>query len=276
MSPENETRAGRAEGGPGAIDPSWQEQSGPSKTRGPDGAPPDDEISRAIDASKAERESAKRKDRGVPPPIVEAPKRFAGIAEVGLGWLLLPRAVVCGDPNTECERGDTTPTIEIWNLVRLPIGFAFGAGLTLGLIPTADVPPDNPPGVDRTHRRGYMTIEGIARYYPFQGETLEGWVGLGPGLVVVSDNFSSRAGLSENAYVGNPGVTLFTEGLSVMAAVGLSISLTEHWYLGAGLRGGVWRVPDTPAVSPLGDEASITGTNGVIYGGLSIAFRTKL
>jgi hypothetical protein len=188
----------------------------------------------------------------------------------------LPRAVVCGDPNTECERGDTTPTVEVWNLVRLPIGFAFGAGLTLGLIPTADVAPNNPPGVERTHRRGYMTIEGIARYYPFQGETVEGWVGLGPGLVVVSDNFSSRAGLSENAYVGNPGVTLFTEGLSVLAALGVSVSLTEHWYVGGGLRGGVWRVPDTPARSPLGDEASITGTNGVVYGGLSIAFRTKL
>jgi hypothetical protein len=93
---------------------------------------------------------------------------------------------------------------------------------------------------------------------------------------VVSDNFSSRAGLSENAYVGNPGVTLFTEGLSLLAAVGFSVSLTEHWYVGGGLRGGVWRVPDNPVRSPLGDEASITGTNGVIYGGLSVAFRTKL
>jgi hypothetical protein len=211
-----------------------------------------------------------------PPLAVEPPKRLSGIAEVGIGWLLLPNAVVCGAPSAGCSRGDTTPTVDVWNLVRLPIGLAFGAGLSLGLIPTADVPQDNPPGVERDHKRGYMTIEGLFRYYPWQGKSFEGWVGIGPGLVIVSDTYSSRAGVDENAYVGNPGVTLRTEGLSVLAALGANLELTEHWYLGATARGGVWRVPDTPAMSPLGDEASLTGTNIVAYAGINVAFRSKL
>jgi hypothetical protein len=210
------------------------------------------------------------------PIVLETPTRLAGIAEVSLGWLTLPRAVVCGPADANCERGDTTPAVEIWNLVRIPAGFAFGAGLTLGLIPTTDVPTDNPPGVDRTHKRAYMTIEGMIRYYPFKEKRFEGWVGAGPGIVIVSDTFASRLGLDENAYVGNPGVTLRTEGLSALAALGFSFALTDHWYLGGGARGGVWHVPEEPAVSPFGDEASLKGSNYVLSAGLSVAFRTKL
>lgn len=263
VSREREMRAGRARaeaGGGASIATEGATTSAPATAEG-----------RRASSGRTIREES---EKGVIP--IEAPKRFDGIAEVGVGWLLLPNAVVCGGPDAGCSRGDTTPTVDIWNLVRLPVGLAFGAGLSLGLIPTADVPQDNPPGIERDHKRGYMTIEGLFRYYPFQGKTFEGWLGLGPGLVIVSDTFSSRQGLDENAYVGNPGVTLRTEGLTVLAALGASIELTEHWYLGATLRGGIWRVPSTPATSPLGDEASLTGTNTVAYAGINVAFRSKL
>src|SRR5690606_1598589 len=75
----------------------------------------------------------------------EPPDRVTGIAQLGIGCLTLPRALVCGEGGA-CRRGDTTPYVDLWNLVRLDFGLAFGAGITLGLIPTTDAPRDNPPG----------------------------------------------------------------------------------------------------------------------------------
>jgi hypothetical protein len=112
-------------------------------------------------------------------------------------------------------------------LVRLDIGFAFGAGITLGLIPTTDAPRDDPPGITRSHRRGYMTIETLARYYAWQTHNVEGWIGAGGGLVVVSDTFVSDEDRDQTAFVGTPGVTLRTEGLSLLAGAGVSIVLSE-------------------------------------------------
>lgn len=206
---------------------------------------------------------------------IPAPNRITGIAQVGIGWLTLPSALVCGERN-QCREGDTTPFVEAWNLVRLDYGFAFGAGITLGLIPTTDAPRNDPPGITRNHRRGYMTIEPLVRYYPWRTPGVEAWIGAGAGLVIVSDRFVPEQGTTENAFVGTPGTTLRTEGLSVLFGLGVSMVLTDSWTLGFTGRAGFWRLPDEPATSPLGDEASLSGSNTVIYAGISLAFQQIL
>lgn len=208
------------------------------------------------------------------PEKIEAPDRVTGIAELGLGWLTLPRALVCGEGNA-CRRGDTTPLVEIWNLLRLDFGLAFGAGVGLGLVPTTDAPRENPPGIERNHRRGYMTIESMVRYYPWLTGDVEGWVGVGGGLVIVSDRFVPDRE-QRYAFVGTPGVTLRTEGLSLFGALGASVVLSEYWTLGFVGRAGIWRLPDEPARSPFNDEASLSGTNTIVYAGISVAFQQIL
>jgi hypothetical protein len=210
-------------------------------------------------------------EQGKIPP----PDRIIGIAQVGIGWLTLPRALVCGEGNV-CRQGDTTPFVEAWNLVRLDYGFAFGAGITLGLIPTTDAPREDPPGIERSHRRGYMTIEPLVRYYPWRTPEVEGWVGAGAGLVIVSDRFVSNDADQRYAFVGTPGTTLRTEGLSLLAGFGVSVVLSEAWTLGFTGRAGMWRLPRTPETSPFGDEASLSGSNSVIYAGISLAFQQVL
>ncbi len=212
-----------------------------------------------------------------PPPEVQAPTRLMGTAEVGVGWLTLPAAEVCVvEPVARCRTGDTTPLFEVWNFVRLDLGLAFGAGITLGLFPTTNAPSADPPGVNRTQRRGYMTIESMARYYPYATRNVEAWVGAGVGLVIVSDSFESEQGTGDQAFVGTPGVILRTEGLSVLGGLGVAASLSEHWFVGGTARLGRWYLPDSPTMSPLGDVASLTGANTFLYAGLNISFRSRL
>lgn len=214
-------------------------------------------------------------DRAVLNPFdLPPPERVMGMAELSLGWLVLPAASVCGDQG--CTQGDSSPLIEVWNLVRVDRRFALGGGVTLGLFPTTVTPIDDSSGINRQHTRGYLTIEGIGRYYPFAHGSFEGWIGPGLGLVVMSDSFASADGLSGDSYVGSPGVTLRSEGLSVFGAGGVAWLLGKHFQLGASARVGAWQLPDVPARSPLGDVASINGTTVFFSAGLSAALRAEL
>jgi len=202
--------------------------------------------------------------------------RLNGMAEVGLGWLLLPGANVCAEPSFACSEGDSSLDVEAWQLFRVRRSFAAGAGIALGLTPTTDAPREDPPGVSRDHARRYLTVEAIARYYPINAETWEAWVGLTSGLVVVSDRFESTAGQSDKALVGPRGVTIRTEGYTVGLAVGGAYLLSPNWALGASLRYGSWFLPETPARSPFGDEASLRGQNNVFSAALTLAYRVPL
>lgn len=206
-----------------------------------------------------------------------ARERLSGMAEFGLGWLLLPGANVCVEPSVAgCSQGDSSLSLEAWQLFRVRRSFAAGAGMVLGLTPTTDAPREDPPGVSRDHARRYFTIEATARYYPITTDTLEGWAGLTGGLVVVSDRFESTEGQSQYELIGPRGVTIRTEGFTVGLAVGAAYLLGSHWSLGASLRYGSWFLPETPAKSPFGDEASLRGQNNVLSAGLSVAYRVPL
>lgn len=207
----------------------------------------------------------------------------AGIAEFGVGWLTLPAAEVCVEPD-QCERGDTTPQVDAWQFFRLNVDFAVGAGITLGLLPTRDSPPVDPPGVERSHTRQYFMFETMARYYPYVGETSEVWVGLATGLTVVKDSYVTDTN-ETYATVGTPGVTVQTEGFTVGFGVGAAFALAPSWSIGGALRFGSWFLPEEAKRGPFDNEdegaigrtrATLTGRNSVVSLGLSIAYRTNL
>ncbi len=201
--------------------------------------------------------------------------RSEGMAELGLGWLVLPGAKVCSAPKT-CKNGDSSPMIEVWPLVRPTQRFAVGAGISLGLIPTSDAPRQDPPGVVRSHSRGYLTVESIGRYYPIVGDRIEAWAGLTVGFVAVSDTFQSKSGLTDKALVGPRGVTIRTEGYTVGLAIGGSYRLSPRWSIGTTLRYGAWFLPGKPATDPLGDQASLVGRNNMFSLSLDVAYRSPL
>jgi hypothetical protein len=204
--------------------------------------------------------------------------RPVGMAEGGVGVLTLPAAEVCVERSTGCKQGDVSFAVEAWQLYRPKLRWAFGAGLLLGLIPTATPPRQDqePPGVERDHTRSYMTVEGMVRYYPYVGEHLEVWVGAIGGLVVVSDRFTVSGDLDERALAGSRGVTIRTEGGSLGAGVGFAYELTRRWAFVGNLRYAEWFLPRVPAKDPLGTEASLAGRNAVFSLAFGIAYRVDL
>jgi hypothetical protein len=217
-----------------------------------------------------------------PPHSLGSPTGFAamdgptGIAEAGVGWLTLPGADVCIERRTGCSKGDTSLALDLWQLYRQSSRFALGAGILLALIPTTDAPKQDPEGVERDHTRRYFTVEGMLRYYPYVGDTVEWWVGATGGLVVVSDRFVVADAEDDRALLGPRGVTVRTEGGTIGLAGGPVLALAPHWSLGLNLRYAHWFLPNEPARDPLGSEASLTGSNAVFSIGVSIAFRTAL
>jgi hypothetical protein len=237
----------------------------------------------ALVASAAPARAQIAEGRAHPGGLAASVDRPVGIAEFGVGWLTLPGAQVCGGITEEsCNRGDTSLALEGWQLFRPNLRFAFGAGLTLALVPTTDAPRENPkpvegePQVERDHSRGYLTIEGITRYYPFVGESLEAWVGVTGGLLVLSDTFDTKSSRFDKAYVGGRGVTIRSEGYSIGLAAGMAYALAPNWSLGSTLRYGNWFLPDEAEADSIGDHASLTGRNTMFSLAFNIAYRIAL
>lgn len=225
--------------------------------------------------TKAESERA----RASAGSLADAAARPTGTAEFGLGWLTLPGADVCVTRiPLGCSRGDSSLVLEAWQMFRVAPAVAVGAGLTLGLTPTAA--PERSAetaGIHRHHRRRYLTIETMGRYYPYVGDAYEAWVGATAGMVVVSDTYSTIAVPPDDRdLVGPKGVTIRTEGFSLGAAVGGAYQLSPNWLVGANLRFDRWLLPTSPARDPLGDEASLVGGNSVFVVAVNLGCRVPL
>jgi hypothetical protein len=204
---------------------------------------------------------------------------ITGTAEFGLGWLSLPGADVCVTRiPLGCSRGDSSLVLEAWQMFRVAHRVGVGAGLTLGLTPTAA--PERSAviaDIHRHHTRRYLTIETMGRYYPYVGRAYEVWVGATAGMVVVSDAYSTIAVPPDDRdLVGPKGVIIRTEGFSLGAAVGGAYQLSSNWLLGASLRFDSWFLPTSPARDPLGDEASLVGRNSVFVVAVSLGCRVPL
>jgi hypothetical protein len=204
---------------------------------------------------------------------------FHGKAEVGLGLLGLPTAKLCSNRLVlplGCKRGDVSPILELWQLFRPSPLFAVGAGITIGLFPITDAPSIEVPGVMRDHRRGYLTAEGIARYYWLHGPIWESWVGITGGMVVISDTFATNNNVTDRAYIGPRGITIRTEGYTLGFATGVTRALSEAWTIGATIRYGLWSLPTIPARDTFGDGASLTGREATFVIGINVGYRLKL
>jgi hypothetical protein len=199
-----------------------------------------------------------------------------GIIEGGVGILTLPAAEVCVERNLGCKQGDLSFALETWQLYRANVRLAFGAGLVLGLIPTAQPPHEDPEGIERDQTRSYFAVEGTLRYYPVVLQTLEWWAGITGGMVVVSDRFQVVAERDDRALLGPRGVTIRTEGGSLGVATGLAYELAPHWSFTGTARWAQWFLPQKPARDPLGSEASLTGRNTVISVAVGVAYRIPL
>jgi len=199
-----------------------------------------------------------------------------GIIEGGAGILTLPAAEVCVERSSGCKEGDLSFAAETWQLFRGNVKFAFGAGIVLGLIPTAHPPHDDPEGIERDQTRSYLTFEGTIRYYPIVLREVEWWIGLTGGMVVVDDRFQVVTERDDRALLGPRGVTIRTEGGSLGFATGLAYELGPNWSLTGTLRYAEWFLPNTPAHDSFGDEASLTGPNEVVTLAFGIAYRLAL
>jgi hypothetical protein len=205
----------------------------------------------------------------------EAMTRPMGMAEGNLSVLTLPGAEVCVQRSTGCKHGDVVFGLEGWEFYRWNQRWAFGAGVMLGLLPTA-YPKSPPEVVPRDHTRSYFSFEGMLRYYPYIGDRYEVWFGPSGGLVVVSDRFQEIDGNDDRALSGPQGVTLRTEGGSIGLAGGVARQLGEHVSLTGSLRVSQWFLRFTPERDPLGASASLTGSNTAIMLGVGISYRGSL
>lgn len=210
-------------------------------------------------------------------PSADELARLTAMAELGIGALSLPAATVCTDRTTgKCKQGDTSLMLDAWQLLRTSRRFAAGAGVTLGLFPTADVPLNDTPSVSRDHKRSYFVAEALVRGYFYSSPEWEFWGGITSGLVVISDTYSSKEALTDRVLQGPRGVTTRTEGLTLGCALGISRPILGDWSLGASIRYGLWSLPKVPERSPFGDEASLTGRNSMFLLGLSIGYKLNI
>jgi hypothetical protein len=200
--------------------------------------------------------------------------RLTSMAELGIGALTLPAATVCTDRTTgKCKQGDTSLMLEAWQLLRTSRRFAAGAGITLGLFPTADVPLNDTPTVSRDHKRSYFVLEATLRGYFYSSPAWELWGGANGGLAVISDTYASKEALTGRVLQGPSGVTTRTEGLTLGGALGVSRPILGDWSVGASFRYGLWFLPKQPARNPFGDEASLTGRNSMFLLGVSVGYK---
>ncbi len=198
-----------------------------------------------------------------------------GMAEFGVGTLLLPDATVCTAEGAPCKRGDASLALSGWPLFRRG-QFAGGAGITMGLTSSTSTPANDSPDVPRAHLRRYLSAEATARYYLPIDERIDAWTGVTAGLGVVNDTFLSTRGLGDKAVVGPRGATILTEGFTCGIGLGAAYAIAENWRLGFQARGMLWFLPDTPATDTRMDLASLTGHVVALDLALTIGYRTRL
>lgn len=194
-----------------------------------------------------------------------------GAIEFGVGILALPDARVCGDGG--CDRGDISLEVDAWPLFRASPSFAVGAGITLALTPTQDVPQRNVP-IPREHSRRYFQAEGIGRYYLVHGQALEWWLGASTGLVVVSDNFRT-ASSQDLTLIGQDSANIATEGLTLGVASGVTFGVNDVLQIGGTLRLARWILPSSHESIAFGEEASLADRVTMLNLSLVVAYHGR-
>jgi len=142
--------------------------------------------------------------------------------------------------------------------------------------PTADDTYGGASGLSRTHSRSYLTIGGEVRYIPLHFRMAEAWIGLTAGALVVADRFSTNAGDAVPEILGTKQVTVRTEGASVGLQIGGDYLFGERTFIGIAARFNHWVLPASPACTPIGDCATLTGPVTELELGIRLGYRIPL
>jgi hypothetical protein len=207
------------------------------------------------------------------------------IAELEAGIIALPTAPISasqrgGDTGVpflaKVGSGDATINLGIHVLYRWNDMFAIGATGAFAPAPTADDQYGGNTQLPRTHARSYLFLGVEGRYYPAHYKFAEVYLGPTVGAVVVGDRFTTEAGDQVPTILGEPEVTVRTEGLAVGGQVGGNYYFSENWILGGALRAADWVLPTRPRCSSIGDCATLQGQVLVLQLGITIGYRLPL
>ena len=208
-------------------------------------------------------------------------RRRHTIAEFELGIIVLPNAPISAGqqggnlPILTVGHGDATANVGMHLLYRAGTDWAIGAGALFAPRPTADTTYGGASGLQRTHSRDYLWLGGEGRYIPLHLKTIEAWVGVAIGGVVVADRFETQT-TKVPPDLGNSQVTVRTEGLSVGVQAGGEWAIAERLVVGLTLRYDNWILPSNAGCTPIGDCATLTGTVTELELGLRLGYRIPL
>lgn len=204
------------------------------------------------------------------------------IAEIEGGIIALP-----GAPISASQRGGDTPIVGkighgdatvqtgIHVLYRFRRDWIVGAGAIFAPAPTADKQYGGLSSLSREHSRSYFFLGLEARYVPLRYKSIEGWVGVSGGGVVVADRFHTDAP-AVPPILGYPDVNLRSEGFGIGLQGGVTYYLSDSWIAGANLRGYEWVLPSNRECSPIGDCATLSGSVQAFELGITIGYRLPL
>lgn len=204
------------------------------------------------------------------------------IAEFEAGIIALPTAPISAGqsggatPFGTIGRGDATLQTGLHVLYRWNRMFAVGAGVLFSPLPTTDPEYGGLRGLPRTHARSYFFIGGEGRYIPLHYRSLEAWVGVSVGGVVIADRFTTNSGDAVAPIIGSKEVTIRTEGFAFGAQLGGTYYLSENWLAGANFRAYRWMLPDARRCSSIGDCATLSGNVEALELGITIGYRLPL
>jgi hypothetical protein len=211
-------------------------------------------------------------------PLVE---RAHTIAELEAGFIALPTAAISQGQQGgnvpilgQVGRGDATPMTGIHLMYRGGRDWEIGAGALFGPKPSAD-DKYGVGAIQRTHSRSYFTVGAEGRYVPLHFRSIEVWVGLTAGGVIVADRFTT-ATEAVPQILGSPTVTVRTEGFALGVETGLNWLFAERWVAGFAVRADRWILPSSPQCTPIRDCATLTGSVAAFEVGLQIGYRIPL
>jgi hypothetical protein len=208
-------------------------------------------------------------------------RRKNTIAELEIGFIALPTA-----PISQSQRGGNIPILTIGHgdatlsagmhlLYRGGRDWAIGAGALFAPHPTADTTYGGASGLQRTHSRDYLWMGGEGRYIPLHLRTIEAWVGIAAGGVVVADRYDTNT-VQVPSDLGTSEVTVRTEGFSLGLETGGEWAISASVILGFALRLNNWILPASEQCTPIGDCATLTGPVTEIEFGLRLGYRIPL
>jgi opacity protein-like surface antigen len=199
------------------------------------------------------------------------------IFELNGGFLLLPGALVCPTSLNDCNHGEASLAVGVRNLYRFH-AFAVGGGIQWATTLRSDAARGDP-SLQREHTRRYFLIEAMFRYYFAHSLAWDFWGGATLGAVVVNDSWSTvseRDPYGDTQFVGPLATTIGTTGFAGGVCAGAEWAFARNLSLGPSIRYSNWILPNTRAVSPTLDVASLSGRLDVFDIGIRLSYRLAL